>query len=503
MIEHSRRWLRLAALIPALAMIFIDITILPVALPTIQKQLGASNVELEWTVNAYLLVMAVLLLIGGKLGDKIGHRRSFSIGCLIFTISSGLCGFASSCLWMILARALQGVGAAMMTPSSNVLLMSLFPPHERGRATGINVSVSSLFMLIGPLLGGYITEVFSWRWIFFINVPVGLVGTFLILFLIPKSEKRAFLKIDLIGFFYFLVSTSLFVLIVMEGRDWGWGSPLILTLLTISILSGSLFILREKKIIHPFIDRSLFRHPIFKAVNITLFSIQFILMITMYRAIFFQNDLGWSPIKMGVVTVVTTCPILFMSLIGGYLSDHFGPKIPLAIGFSLTVVSFFWVPLFLQSSLGILLIGFFCLGFGVPLIFTPSYTAAMNIVPKEKSGMAFGTISTIRSLGSCIGVAAIGALIDNLRLSKFQDLADQDALTQGISDTVLKQISLGSAASNDVLSEMPKSLAQLLSTQLNQAQVFSFQACHYTLGFVILVSFIWVLFLYRKKFQMD
>ena len=219
----------------------------------------------------------------------------------------------------------------------------------------------------------------------------------------------------------------------------------------------------------------------------------------MYRAIFFQDDLGWSPIKMGLITVITTCPILFMSLLGGYLSDHYGPKIPLAIGFSLTIASFFWIPFFLGSSLGVLLIGFFFLGFGVPLIFTPSYTAAMNVVPKEKSGMAFGTISTIRSLGSCVGVAAIGALIDNVRLSKLQNLAEHDPMTQGISVSILKQISLGGSASKELLLEMPTSAAQSLVVHLKHAQVFSFQACHYLLGFMILFSFIWVFILFKRK----
>ncbi len=409
----NRKWWGLAALIPSLAMVFLDQTVIPVALPTIQKEMGAGSVALEWCVNAYLLSTAVLVLAGGKVVDRIGGRRAFCWGTFLFVFSSWLCGSSPDISWLIGARTLQGVGAALQFPASTVLLMSLFPQSERGKATGINVSVSSLFLILGPLVGGYLTQELSWRWIFWINIPLAITGISLVLAFIPKSERGSG-KIDLWGFLFFVLSSSLLVIAIMEGREWGWRSRGIWTLLIGFLISAICLLWREKKSPHPFLDLSLFKHPIFKAVNIATFSTQFILMISVFRAIFFQNFLLWSPEKTGFITFISCIPVILISPVGGYLSDKFGPKLPISLGFMSLICSFLWVGLLVQSSLPILLLGLLAFSFGVPLVLTPSYSSAMGAVPPKKAGIAFGTIATIRALGGTLGVAMIGSLINNI-----------------------------------------------------------------------------------------
>src|SRR5260221_5776395 len=206
--EKNRKWWGLFALVPSLGMIFLDQSVLPVALPTIQRELGAGSIALEWTVNAYILATAVFVLAAGKVGDWIGHKKAFIFGVLLFAFASLLCGMSLNVMFLIASRILQGIGAALIFPSSTVLLMALFPQKERGKATGINVSVSSLFLIIGPLIGGYFSQIVSWGWIFWINIPLALLAIILVAVLIPISPKGEG-KIDLLGFLFFFSGSSL------------------------------------------------------------------------------------------------------------------------------------------------------------------------------------------------------------------------------------------------------------------------------------------------------
>ncbi len=487
-----QKWWGLSALIPAVAMVFTDQTILPVALPTIRTLLGASESALQWTVNSYLLVIAVLVIAGGKIGDLIGHRFVFLLGIIVFAASSALCGLSPDVYWLIGARALQGVGAALMFPASTALLMSLFPASERGKAAGINVSVSSLFLILGPLFGGYFVENYSWRWIFWVNIPLAVLGIILVFLFIPASKKGTG-KIDLWGFLAFAISSSSFVTAVMQGREWGWASALILSLFGLCILSGFFLIWREKRAEHPFLDLSLFKHPVFKAVNISVFATQFIIMITVFRAIFFQEALGWSAMKTGFVSFISTLPVLFISPIGGLMSDRFGPKIPISIGYACLIFSFFWLSFFFQSPVWVILIGLSAMGFGIPLVLTPSYSSAMGAVPAAKAGSAFGTISMMRTLGSAIGVAMIGSFIDNI-----QYIAVKQSLNS-LPPSVTKEIVSGGAAGQAALQNLPSDLFQQASAALRLAKFNGFYYSHLILAFALIVSFFFVFVLYHRK----
>lgn len=493
--KEKQKWFGLLALTPAIAMVFTDQTVLPVALPTIQKHLGASNLALWWCINSYLLISAILLLAGGKIGDRVGYRTTFIWGMIIFAISSALCGLSFNASWLIGARALQGVGAALMIPASTPLLMSLFPPNERGKATGINVSVSSLFLIFGPLMGGYFTQALSWRWIFWINLPLAVLGLILVLFFIPRSPKRE-QKFDFWGFSFFVISSSCLIVVIMQGGQWGWSSLASVSLLILCLISAFFLFWREKRSGYPFIDLSLFRHPIYKAVNISIFATQFVLMVTVYRAIFFQDVLEWSPLKSGTIFFITSLPVFFMAPVGGWLADKSGSKVTIAVGFIFLIYSFFWLAFFVESSLFMLLLAFVAFGIGVPLIFTPSYSSTMNAIPPEKAGVAFGILATVRCLSASLGVAIIGSFAEHVQFNSFKMLIRENPETRALNPSILEGLSKGVQNIQETVT--PDQL-QIVLHSLRESQIKGFFVIHLAIGLALILAFAFVFVLYHRK----
>ncbi len=486
------------ALMPSTAMVFVDQTVLPVALPTIQKHLNATNVQLQWFVNAYLLLTAVLVLAGGKIGDWIGHRKTYALGMFIFAVASAVCGLSLTPEMLIGARGLQGLGAALMIPATTTLLMSLFPPSERGRATGIAASASSLFLILGPFIGGYFTEFISWRWIFWINLPIAVLGLFLIFIFVPPSQPAKH-QFDIRGFIYFMFCSSSLVIILMQGREWGWSSLKVESFLAIFLISGILLLRREKKAEHPFLDLALFKHPIFRAVNISIFSIQFIMMIMVFRAIFFQDILGWSPMKTGLITLISATPVLFISPIGGYLSDKYTPKIPIALGFLLLIGSFIGTSLIIEGPTWMIVISLFIYGMGLPFIFTPSYASAMSSIPPTKAGAAFGTIATMRSLAATLGVAVLGAVIEEIEWHRLYRLVAENPVTRTINASILKSVITGAEQAQTMLQNLSTKQAQIVENYLTNARFAGFIYSHFILAAVLFVAFGFVFVLYHRK----
>lgn len=455
------RWLGLATLIPAQGMIFMDQTILPVALPAIQQEFMAGAVALQWCVNAYLLLTAMFAVTGGKIGDRLGHRFTLILGIIIFTLSSLLCGISPNVELLIGARALQGLGAALMIPSTIALFAALFPPHQRGRIMGFNASISSIFMILGPLIGGYLTELLSWRWIFWINLPLAVIELIFARMFLPKTPL-SHSKIDLRGFIYFAICSASLIIYFMEGREWGWLSQKTLVCAALCLISLVLLFRREKKVEHPFLELALFKRPIFAAINISIFIIGFILMINVFRAIYFQQILGFSPTKAGFITFFSCLPVLFISPLGGYLSDRISPKLPIAIGYLMVIFSFFWLGWFSTPSLSSLLFALVFFGTGIPLIFTPSYSTAMHTVPPQKIGVAMGILSTIRTFAATMGVALIGLFLDSAQARNIKALP-------------------------------------VSSERERLADIASFSDVHYVLAFCLIVAFALSFFLHHRK----
>lgn len=460
MMQHmhieKRNWFSLAALVPPVALVFMDQTILPVALPTIHRELGAGNIALQWCVNAYILAISVFVLLCGKISDRMGHRRTLCSGMVLFAFSSVLCGLSPSVEWLICGRAFQGIGAALMFPSQTVLIAKIFAPEKRGRASGVIVSLGAVFMVLGPLLGGFLTEHLSWRWIFWVNIPVAILGLGLIFLFLPSIQPGKN-KIDLLGFVFFAITSTSMTLFFMQAPAWGWFSPKILICFFSALISLFLLIRRENKTSHPFLDLKLFRISKYAAISICVSITQFILMVTVFQTIYFQEILQFSPMLTGLLTFISCLPVFAVPIVAGFLSDRFNPKVPITIGYILLISSFLILSVFSTPSLPLLVGTLIAFGAGIPFIFTPSYSTAMSVVPQEKLGIAFGLLITLRMFAGSLGLALINLFVDTVKNAKLPKLGER------------------------------------------LAEIASFTWVHFTLALLLLIAFILTLLFYHKK----
>jgi EmrB/QacA subfamily drug resistance transporter len=422
--EGNRKWWTLAAMCFALFMIMLDNTVVNVALPSIQRDLGASLSSLEWTVNAYTLSFAVLLVTGGRLGDIFGRRRMFLGGVVAFAASSALIGLAPTDAWLVAGRALQGAGAAFMMPGTLSIISNTFPAAERGRAIGTWAGVSALALAIGPAVGGALTEYVSWRAIFFLNLPVAAGAVVVTLFAVKESIDRTVAKsVDLAGIATLSVGLSALVLALVEGNSWGWGSTRIVALLVTAVVGLVAFALVEAHGKVPMVQFEFFRSKTFFGANTVAFIVSFaMLAMFFFLALYMQNILGYSALEAGIRFLPSTVVIIFTAPISGRLADRIGPKPLMVAGLSLVAIA-----LYIQStvtatsSYSDLLVAFMIMGLGMGLTMSPMSTAAMNAVTPDKAGVASGILSMSRMVGGTFGVAAIGALFQSLSRGRLND----------------------------------------------------------------------------------
>jgi EmrB/QacA subfamily drug resistance transporter len=412
--EENRRWWTLAAMCFALFMVMLDNTVVNVALPSIQRSFDASLSSLEWTINAYSLSFAVLLVTGGRLGDIFGRRRVFLIGVVVFAAASATIGFAPTEGWLVASRALQGVGAALMMPGTLSIITNTFPPAERGKAIGTWAGVSAIALALGPLLGGWLTEDVSWRAIFFINVPVAAIAVAVTLFAAHESrDETATREVDIPGIATLTIGLTALVLALVEANAWGWGSARIIGLFAVAVVSLCAFTLIERRSHAPIVDFSFFQSRSFLGANVVAFAISFgMFAVFFFLALYMQNILNYSPLEAGVRFLPSTVVIMLAGPLSGRLADRVGPRTPLVIGLSLVTVSLAWQSrIQVDTSFGFLVVPFILLGLGMGFTMSPMSTAAMNAVDRTKAGVASGTLSMTRMVGGTFGVAALGALV--------------------------------------------------------------------------------------------
>jgi EmrB/QacA subfamily drug resistance transporter len=422
--EGNRRWWTLAAMCFALFMIMLDNTVVNVALPSIQEDLGASLSSLEWTVNAYTLTFAVLLVTGGRLGDILGRRRMFLSGVVVFAVSSAAIGLAPDQGWLVAGRAIQGVGAAFMMPATLSIITVTFPAEERGKAIGTWAGVSALALAIGPVVGGALTEYVSWRAIFFLNLPVAVGAVAVTLFAAHESRDESTRHtIDWPGIFSISAGLTALVLALIEGNSWGWGSPEIVALLATAAVGLVAFAVIELRVREPMVDFSLFRSATFLGTNAVAFIVSFaMLAMFFFTALYMQNILGYSAIEAGVRFLPSTLMIVAIAPLAGRLTDKIGPRPLIVAGLSLvTVALFLQTRIDLDTGYGLLLPAFVLMGIGMALTMSPMSTAAMNAVAPQKAGVASGILSMSRMVGGTFGVAALGALFTHLARNELAD----------------------------------------------------------------------------------
>jgi EmrB/QacA subfamily drug resistance transporter len=447
--EDNRKWWTLGAMCFALFMIMLDNTVVNVALPSIQRSLHASLGSLEWTVNAYTLSFAVLLVTGGRLGDIFGRRRMFLFGVVVFAASSAAIGLAPSDAWLVAGRALQGVGAAFMMPGTLSIISNEFPPEERGKAIGTWAGVSALALALGPVVGGALTQYVSWRAIFYINVPVAIAAVAVTLFAAHESRDETIdRRVDIPGIAALSIGLTALILALVESNTWGWGSPRIVALLAGSAAALALFVWIEQHVPAPMVQFEFFKSRSFLGANLIALIVSFaMLAMFFFTALYIQNILGYSPLQAGVRFLPSTLMIVLIAPISGRLSDKIGPKIPMTVG--LTIVA---VALYLQTQItdgtgySHLLPAFVLMGIGMALTMSPMSTAAMNAVEVSKAGVASGILSMNRMVGGTLGVALLGTVFQSMSKSRLQDNLANAALTPGQRSALADQLGQGASS---------------------------------------------------------
>jgi EmrB/QacA subfamily drug resistance transporter len=434
--EENRRWWTLGALCFALFMIMLDNTVVNVALPAIKADLGISQSELEWTVAAYALTFASLLLTGGKLGDLLGRRRIFMVGLTVFTLSSLFCGLSGSGAELIAARAVQGVGAALMMPSTLSIISATFAVRERGTAIGIWAGVSALALAIGPLLGGIITEHISWNWIFYVNVPIGVLAVLAAIFVVPESRDTSReQRLDLPGLLTSAIGLFALVFALIEAHRYGWTSALILSLFAISAVALAAFVLLELHQRIPMLDLTLFRSGTFTGANLVAILVTLAMFgIFVFFPIYMQTIRGWSPVQAGAALLPWTILIVIFAPIAGKLSDRVGSRWLMAAGMT-TVAGccLLLSTIGLHSTFWNLLPAFILGGLGMSFVMTPMSAAAMGAAPVDKAGVASGVLNTFRQVGVALGIAITGAIVVNRATAAAKDGASPpEAFVHGL-----------------------------------------------------------------------
>ena len=411
----DRKWWTLLAACTATFMLLLDITIVNVALPNIQKDLHSSFSDLQWVIDAYALALATCVLNAGSLADLLGRKRVFVAGVVLFTAASALCGAATTPLFLILARAGQGIGGAIMFAVSLALLSQEFQGRERGTAFGIWGATTGAAVAIGPLVGGMLTTWLSWRWIFFVNIPIGVAATALSIMTLRETRDEEHGGVDVVGLVTLSGALFTFVFALLRGNDKGWSSSLILAMLFGGLALLVVFVLSQWRGGRPMIDLALFRKPAFTGAQITAFSLSAaVFSMFLYLTLYLQNFLGYSPIQTGLRFLPITLLSFVCAATSGKLSTFVPPRLLLAAGLALCAIGLFVLHgLATSSSWTALLPGFILMGAGVGTTNPALASTAIGVVPPRQAGMASGTNNTFRQVGIASGIAALGALFEH------------------------------------------------------------------------------------------
>ncbi|MGV9670684.1 MFS transporter [Gordonia sp. NPDC003504] len=412
----GNRWLTLFAMTGALSMIMLDQTVVTVALPSMTRDLGLSSSGQQWVVNAYVLAMAACVALGGKLGDRLGPVTCFRVGVILFFMASVFCGLAPTGggeVWILAARAAQGIGAALMMPVSAKIVMDAFPISERGRAMAVYAGVSQVFLAIGPLIGGALTEWISWRAVFWLNVPVGVLALILVAVARPADVRDRDAHVSMGAAALLVTGLLLTVLAIQQGSTWHWSSPATLVPLVIGVLLTAVFVVTQWRSATPLVAVRLFARRAFTANLVTLGLVQFSLLAAiLFSTLYLQDLLHMSPMKAGVAALPLILPITVGAQLGGRWYDRRGNRPPVITGLTMATIGMAcWTLALPHLDYAWQVPGMIITGFGLGLVFSPTNTDALSRVSSAERSQASGIVQTIRQLGGTLGVAVIGSVI--------------------------------------------------------------------------------------------
>jgi EmrB/QacA subfamily drug resistance transporter len=411
----ERKWWTLIAVSVAIFMLLLDITVVNVALPSIQHALHSTFADLQWVVNAYALTLAAFLLTSGAIADLVGRRRVFVAGLVVFTCSSAVCGLSDTPLMLNLARAVQGIGGAMMFSTSLALLAQAFHGRERGVAFGVFGAVTGAAVAIGPVVGGVITTGIGWEWIFFVNVPIGIAAVILTLTQVQDSRDPNASGVDWIGLLTFSGALFLFGFALIQGNEYGWGSTRIVAFLIGAAVLLVAFVTAELRQARPMLDLTLFRRPAFTGASIVAFSISAsIFAMFLYLTLYIQDVLHYGALQAGLRFL----PITLLSFAVAPVAGRLSVRVPvrLLLGGGLLLVSGGLLAMTAVSPTSgwtALIPGFVLGGAGIGMINPPLASTAIGVVHHSRSGMASGINSTFRQVGIATGIAGLGAIFEH------------------------------------------------------------------------------------------
>lgn len=411
--EHANKWAVMAILAVGIFMATLDSSIVNISLPTIARYFGVPlNGAIEWVVIAYLVVIAGVLLTTGRLADMIGRKPIWAAGLIIFTAGSAVCGAASSLVMLIAARALQGLGGALIMAISPAMLTSAFPAHERGRALGMNAVIVALGVSVGPTLGGLITEHLSWRWIFYVNVPIGIIGVIATLRVLTERMRWGRGRFDPLGAVLLAIGLVALTLGLSFGQEWGWNSPLLIGTLVVSIFAIAALVIVELRVSDPIIDFSLLKRRVFLSANVSLVLSFLALFAVSFMLPFYLEELrGFSTAEAGLLLTPLPLTIAVIAPFSGALADRIGTRWLAAGGLSIACFGLILISqLNAHSSVWDIVWRLVVTGAGQAIFQSPNNSALMGAAPRNQQGSASGFLATGRVVGQSISVALAGAI---------------------------------------------------------------------------------------------
>jgi EmrB/QacA subfamily drug resistance transporter len=420
--ETQRRWWALAAIALATFMTYLDNNIVNVALPTIQRSLGLSISGLEWIVSGYILVFAGLMLVGGRVADVYGRRGVFLTGLAVFTVASLLAGLSGNETALIASRALQGAGAALLTPTALALIPSAFPdPRERGMAVGIWSAAGALALALGPVTGGFISENWNWGWIYLINVPFGIVTIALAAWAVPGS-KGSRRRLDIPGLATSSIALFALTFALIEGERRGWTSGIIMAAFGVALAGLIAFVVVEARSSDPMVDVSLFRSRVFSggvlAMGVWAFGV---FGIYFFTALYLQNVLGFSPLEAGVAFVPMALVMAAVAALSGPIANRLGTSRVVATGLTLMAGAVLGVSsVGAEGSLGDLMPWFVLYGLGGGML-VPLTAAILGMMPPNREGVASGVLNVSREVFGLLGVTVLGAVLSTRQTARLAD----------------------------------------------------------------------------------
>ena len=411
-VDYSRKWWVMVAVAMGIFLGTIDGSIVNVALPTLVDEFATSFAAVQWVVLGYLLTLATLTLPIGRLGDMVGKKRIYTVGFGVFTLFSVLAGLAPSIDWLIAARIFQAVGAAMLFSLGLAIVTEAFPPNERGRALGITGSIVSVGIVIGPTVGGLLIDGLSWRWIFFVNVPVGIIGTLTAIAFIPNLPPPGKQRFDFLGGATFFVALLSFMLSLTLGQDRGFSDAAVWGLMALAAVALVAFIAIERRTEQPMLDLTLFRNRLL-SVNLITGWITFIAVagLLILLPFYLQDVLGYEPREVGLLLAAAPITLGIMAPISGVISDRVGPRPVTVAGLAILALAYL-----LAMSLGVdttalhYIAVMIPIGIGMGVFQSPNNSAVMGSVPQQRLGVTSGMLAITRITGQITGIAVLGAI---------------------------------------------------------------------------------------------